>query len=199
VFKKRSKKIFILLGHPDVLSLGASFADFYGKGAVDAGNEVRRLNLGELSFDPVLHSGYKNKQALEPDLLKIQENIKWADHFVVFYPSWWSTMPALLKGMFDRIWLPHFAFHFKPDGFGAGYIWYRLLKGRTARVFVTSDSHPLAARFIFGDTTNEIRKCILWFAGFHARVKKIGPLKFASERRIDKLKNKFKNWGKIAY
>ena len=195
----RMKKIFILLGHPDASALSASFADSYESGAKEAGHEVRRLNLGELSFDPILHKGYKERQELEPDLLKIQENIKWAEHFVVFYPSWWSTMPALLKGMFDRIWMPHFAFHFKPTGFGAGYIWYRLLKGRTARVFVTSDSHPLAARFIFGDTTKEIRKCILWFAGFHARVKKIGPLKFAPSGRIDKWRRKFKNWGRSAY
>ncbi|OHA21130.1 MAG: hypothetical protein A2849_00905 [Candidatus Taylorbacteria bacterium RIFCSPHIGHO2_01_FULL_51_15] len=191
----KTAKIFILLGHPDTNTLSGSFTDAYERGARAGGHEIRRLNLGDLQFDPVLHEGYKNPQPLEPDLLTVQENLKWAEHFVVIYPSWWSTMPAILKGMFDRIWLPGFAFQFKREGFGAGYFWERLLKGKTARVFVTSDSHPLMARFIFGDTTNEIKKCILWFAGFRPRIKKIGPLKFISESRAKRWQQKFERWG----
>ena len=195
----RVKKIFILLGHPDSETLSASFADSYERGAKEAGHEVRRLNLGDLRFDPILHKGYKEIQPLEPDLMRVQANIKWADHFVILYPSWWSTMPAILKGMFDRIWMPHFAFHFKKEGIGAGYIWYRLMKGKTARVFVTSDSHPFLARFIFGDTTNEIKKCILWFAGFRVRIKKVGGLKFISPEHAAHWQHRFEHWGARAY
>ncbi|MBI2476273.1 MAG: NAD(P)H-dependent oxidoreductase [Candidatus Taylorbacteria bacterium] len=195
----RKKKIFILLGHPDKETLSGSFADAYERGAREAGHEVRRTNLGDIAFDPILHHGYKAIQALEPDLLKVQENIRWAEHFVIFYPSWWSTMPAILKGLFDRIWLPNFAFHFKESGIGAGYFWKRLMTGKSARVFVMSDAQPLLARFVFGDTTNEIRKCILWFAGFRVRVKKIGPLKFISETRAAEWRHRFEHWGSGAH
>ncbi|MDO8482616.1 MAG: NAD(P)H-dependent oxidoreductase [bacterium] len=195
----RVKKIFILLGHPDSDTLSGSFADEYEKGAKEAGHEVRRINIGDISFDPILHKGYKEIQQLEPDLLVVQDNIRWSDHFVIFYPSWWSTMPALLKGLFDRIWLPGFSYRFKKEGLGAGYFWTRLMKGKTARVFVMSDSQPLMARFIFGDTTNEIRKCILWFAGFRVGVKKIGPLKFISEERAAHWRHRFEHWGSKAY
>lgn len=195
----KAKKIYILLGHPDSETLSSSFADAYEKGAREAGHEVRRQNLGELKFDPILHKGYKEIQALEPDLIKAQEDIKWADHFVIFYPSWWSTMPALLKGFFDRIWMPHFAYHFKHEGFGKGYLWVKEMRGKTARVFVMSDSHPLIARFMFGDTTNEIKKCILWFAGFSVSVKKIGPLKFISEARASEWQHRFEHWGRKSY
>ena len=194
----KSKKIFILLGHPDKETRCGSFADAYERGARAAGHEVRRTNLGDLSFDPILHMGYKTIQTLEPDLVQAQENIRWADHFVVFYPSWWSTMPAILKGFFDRIWLPGFAFRFKKEGIGAGYFWAKLMKGKTARVYVTSDSDPLMARFIFGDTTNEIRKCLLWFSGFSARIKKVGPLKFASEKKLASWRSRFEKWGSKA-
>jgi len=195
----RAKKIFILVGHPDTDTLSGLFADAYRAGAVKVGHEIRRANVSELVFDPILHKGYKVIQPLEPDLLKVQDNIRWADHVVIIYPSWWSTMPALLKGMFDRIWLPRFAFQFKQKGIGAGYFWSRLLKGKTARVFVISDSHPLMARFIFGDTTNEIKKCILWFAGFRARVTKVGPVKFISERHAEIWRARFTRWGRRAY
>lgn len=192
-------KIFVLVGHPDSQSLSAELATHYVYGAEEADHEVRRTNLGELSFDPILHKAYKEIQALEPDLVKVQEDIKWADHIVIVYPAWWSTMPALLKGMFDRMWLPGFAYQFKKEGLFAGLLWKPLMRGKTARVFVLSDSPPILARVIFGDTTNEIRKGILWFSGFRPRVKKIGPLKFISQRRIEKWKLRFHRWGGKAF
>lgn len=197
-------KILVLVGHPDSQSFNAELADAYAEGAKEREHEVRRVNLGDLKFDPILHRGYKDIQDLEPDLKELQESIKWCQHFVILYPSWWSTMPALLKSLFDRIWLPGFAFHFHKSG----YWWDGLLKGRTARVFVTSDAHPLLARIIFGDTTNEIRKGTLWFAGFKVKVKKIGPLKDTdpgavswecSKKKRSKWIKKMKNWGRKAY
>jgi putative NADPH-quinone reductase len=104
-------------------------------------------------------------------------------------------MPATLKGMFDRIWLPGFAFRF----YQSGLWWDGLLKGRTARVFVTSDAPPIFTRIIFGDTTNEIRKGILWFSGIKPRVKKIGPLKNISEKKKGKWLDRIRKWGSRAY
>ncbi|MEQ1561162.1 MAG: NAD(P)H-dependent oxidoreductase [Nitrospira sp.] len=189
------KKILVLLGHPDTESMCCEFADSYAKGARDAGYEVRRVNLGDMQFDPILHKGYKVIQELEPDLKSLQEDIKWCDHFVIIYPSWWSTMPALLKGLFDRMWIPGFAFKFMPSGYG----WYRLLKGRTARVFVSSDSSPLIARFLFGDNTNEIQDGILWFAGFRTKMKKVGPMKKISPAKRAWWVDKFYHFGQKMY
>ncbi|MFI5205669.1 MAG: NAD(P)H-dependent oxidoreductase [Candidatus Paceibacterales bacterium] len=190
-----SKKILVLLGHPDTKSMCCQFADAYAKGADENGHEVKRVNLGDMRFDPILHKGYKIIQELEPDLQSFQEDIKWCDHFVIIYPSWWSTMPALLKGLFDRIWLPGFAYKFLPSGF----VWRRLLKGRTATVFVTSDAHPILARFMFGDNVNEIRDGILWFAGFRAKIKKCGPMRKISPERRLKWVERFERYGERAY
>src|SRR3989338_3975857 len=195
----KKKKIFVLIGHPSSESLSAELATSYVYGAKEGGYEVRRTNLGELSFDPILHKGYREKQELEPDLLKLQGDIKWADHFVIIYPAWWSTMPALLKGMFDRMWLPKFAYQFYREGPFKDLMWRRLMKGKTARVFVLSDSPPILARLMFGDTTNEIRRGILWFAGFRVRVKKVGPLKFITPRGVEGLRRKFHRWGGRTY
>ncbi len=190
-----SKKIFVLLGHPDSESMCRDFADAYAKGAMESGYEVRRTNLGDMQFDPILHKGYKVIQDLEPDLKKFQEDVRWCDHFVIIYPSWWSTMPALLKGLFDRVWLPGFAFKFYPSGLA----WQRLLKGRTARVFITSDSQPLIARFLQGDNTNEIQDGILWFAGFSTSIRKVGPMKKISPEKRALWTKKFQIFGRGAY
>ena len=195
MFSNKKKKIFILLGHPDNDSFNCTLADEYQMGAEKAGHDVRRINISDMKFDPILHHGYRLIQELEPDLKAFQENMRWCEHFIVFYPSWWSTMPALLKGLFDRVWLPGFAYKFVGE-----FRWEKLLKGRSATMFVTSDTIPLIQRIIFGDTTNELRNGILWFAGFDPiRVKKIGYLKhFGGTGRRERIKRRIYNLGRKA-
>ncbi|MDB5237346.1 MAG: NADPH:quinone reductase [Parcubacteria group bacterium] len=166
-----AKKIFILMGNPDAEgTLSSQIADTYETTAKAAGHEVRRTNLGDLQFDPILHKGYKVIQPLEPDLLKVQEDMKWAEHFVLIYPVWWSAMPALLKGFIDRAWIPGFAFHFHKDGMG----WDKLLAGRTARLIILSKSWPVMIMALFGDYTNEIARAILGFSGYKVHLTEVG-------------------------
>jgi putative NADPH-quinone reductase len=169
------KKILVLLGHPDKETFNGSLADAYEGAARLAGHEVRRKNIGDLHFDPMLHKGYKVIQELEPDLKELQEDFRWAEHVVIVYPLWWSSMPALMKGLFDRIWLPAFAFRFikAPDG-KSTMGWNKLLAGRTCRVIVTLKNFPLVERFMFGDYTAELVHAILRFAGFKVRLTEVG-------------------------
>jgi NAD(P)H dehydrogenase (quinone) len=194
MFGSKKQKIFILLGHPDNDSFNCTLADEYQRGAEEAGHDVRRMNLCDMSFDPVLHHGYRSIQELEPDLKAFQENVNWCGHFVIFYPTWWSAMPALLKGIFDRAWLPGFAYKFTGD-----FTWKKLQKGKTARVVVTSDNIPFAQYILFGNTTNEISRAILGFAGFSVRVKRFGYLKhFGSTGRRERIKRKVYSLGRQA-
>ena len=97
----------------------------------------------------------------------MQENIRWADHVVILYPNWWVSMPAVLKGLFDRIWLPDFAFHF--DKATCDVV--ELLTGKTARVIVVDGAHsPFMTRLKYGDYTNEIARGILGFSGMKVHV-----------------------------
>ncbi len=187
-----NKKIFILHGDPNPASLTGMLATEYEMSAKQAGFEVRRTNLGQINFDPTLHKGYREIQPLEPDLKKIQEDMKWADHIVFFYSVWWDNMPSLMKGMFDRMWIPGFAFHFRKRHMG----WIRELKGRTARIIMTSGSYPMLIHVLYGDPSRTLRRSILWFAGITPiRVNWFGPANNAPVSRVDRWKAKCRHLG----
>lgn len=92
------KRILMVYGTPKTISLCHALAEAYTQGARSEGHVVRVLKLGELDFDPVLHSGYEQSQTLEHDLLEAQRQIHWAEHLVFVYPVWWGGLPALLTG-----------------------------------------------------------------------------------------------------
>ena len=173
------KKIYILLGHPDKETFSGALADVYEKGAKGKGHEVRRANIGDLEFDPILHKGYKEIQELEPDLVRVQEDISWADHIVIVYPNWWITMPAILKGLFDRMFLPGFAFRFNKETKKID----RLLRGKSARVIIVSGTYrPFVIRMKFGNYSNEISRGILGFGGVApVRITTFGPSEHCSD------------------
>ncbi len=174
------KKILVFLGHPTSDSFSGKIAETYAESAREAGYEVERVNVGSLAFDPVLHRGYKEIQQLEPDLLMMQEKILWADHIVFVYPNWWCSMPALMKGMFDRMWLPGFAFNFDEKS----KMLTQHLRGKTARVIIVIGTNsPFMTWWKFGDYTNEIAHAILGFAGIKTVVTPFGPSERVDEKR----------------
>ena len=184
----RAKKIFILLGHPDAVGMCNAIADTYEVGARAAGHVVERLNIGQMQFDPILHQGYRAIQPMEADLVRFQELIKWADHVVIVHPVWWVGMPALLKGLFDRAWLPGSAFRYMRMRSGARSVfWHRLYRGKTARIIITSGTAPALVRLLPGNVNAQLKWGILWFAGFSTRTTWFGP----AEDPSDELKTRW--------
>lgn len=155
-------KIYILLTHPDKNSLNGALADAYEQSALEKGHEVRRQNLGDMRFDPILWHGYKTIQELEPDLKTAQENILWCEHWVIFYPIWWGSVPAIFKGFLDRTLYSGFAYKYhKTDP-----LWDKLLKGRSAHIFTTSDAPWWWIYFAYRNSDlNMVKRAVLQFCG----------------------------------
>jgi NAD(P)H dehydrogenase (quinone) len=169
------KHILVVLGHPDGASLCAALARAYADHARAAGAEVREIRLGGLRFDPVLWHGYARIQELEPDLVAAQESVQWAEHLVFVYPNWWGAMPALMKGFFDRAFLPGFAFRYRKDS----PFWDKLLTGRSAELLVTMDTPSWYYRWIYRRPGhNEMKRTILGFCG----IKPVRATEFAVVR-----------------
>ncbi len=174
-----SKRILVILGHPSSNSFCGALAERYAQSALRAGHEVRQLWLGNMNFDPVLREGYQQVQPLEADLRRAQADILWAEHLTLVYPIWWGGVPALLKGFFDRVFLPGFAFKYRegkafPD---------KLLRGRSAHLLVTMDTPPWYYRWIYRmPGLHQIRKTTLAFCGIEPRrTLTFGPILGASD------------------
>ena len=90
----KMKKVLIINGHPDSESFCFGLHESYKKGSLQAGNEVKEIILANMAFNPILMHGYRKRTDLEPDLLEAWEKIKWAEHIVWIYPTWWASPPG---------------------------------------------------------------------------------------------------------
>jgi len=176
------KKILVINGHPVRNSFCSALAERYQTGANDAGSKCRLANLSDLRFDLNLQQG--KAQELEPDLLKMQASISWADHLVFVYPWWWGSYPALLKGFIDRTFQSDFAFRYRKDS----PLWDKLLEPKTARLVVTMDSPRLYYWLKYrGSGQNSMKTSILEFCGVDpVAVTLIGPVRFSTLKKREK-------------
>lgn len=175
------KRILMILGTPKSDSFCHALAEAYCQGARGEGHVVRQLKLGEIHFDPILRDGFSQGQALEPALLEAQRQIHWAEHLVFVYPVWWGGVPALLKGFFDRVFLPGFAFKYR----NRSQLWDKLLSGRTADLLVTLDTPPWYFRWIYGAPAHrQMTRTILGFSGIKTRrLAEFAPVRPSTEEQ----------------
>ena len=126
----------VIDGHPDPHSLTAALAQRYAAGHGDA----RVLALRDLDFDPHLRFGYRKRMMLEPDLEDAKRALREAQTVVVTTPLWWGSVPAVLKGFFDRALLPQQEYRYTKLGLPEG-----LLAARRGRLLLLADTPWFAA------------------------------------------------------
>jgi putative NADPH-quinone reductase len=159
------KRILLIDGHPD--SRAARFdhvvSDAYCAGAREGGHEVRKLLVSELEF-PLLRTNEDFQSASPPEAIrKCQESVAWAEHIVIVFPLWLGSMPALLKGFFEQVLRPGFAF-------GAAErrgLPKKLLAGRSVRIIVSMGMPAIFYRWYYrAHSLKSLERNILAFCGF---------------------------------
>ncbi|MEO1058881.1 MAG: NAD(P)H-dependent oxidoreductase [Actinomycetota bacterium] len=102
----------VVLAHPRRDSYTAALAHR----AVDAlGPSSRLLDLYRSGFDPTMdreeHRRYLDGQPpTDPIAAEHARLLASVEHVVFVYPTWWGTVPAMLKGWLDRVLAPEVAF-----------------------------------------------------------------------------------------
>jgi len=143
------------------------------------------LSLYELSFNPVFNGTYSAND-LEPDLQNAQAKIKSAAHITLVFPTWWWSVPALLKGFLDRTLTPGFAFSYKSS---TSQIQQKLLKGKTATIITTMDSPKWFAKYLMGNVLkHQIAKGVFGFCGIKVtRIIVLDRIKFRESSEKQKM------------
>jgi putative NADPH-quinone reductase len=141
------RRILIVNGHPDPRPQRycAALADAYAAGALEAGHEVRRIDVGALEFPLIRSADAFVAPTPPPDIAKAQASVIWAEHLVLVHPLWLGAAPALLKGFLEQVFRYGFALDDKAKGLDIG-----LLGGRSARVIVTMGMPAPVYRLVFG-------------------------------------------------
>jgi len=172
-------KILVINGHPDPQSFCSALSDAYRQGA-SSHAQIRAIDLSKITFDSNLKYGYRKRTELEEDLIEAQELIRWADHLVFVYPTWWGGMPAILKGFIDRVFLPGFAFKIRENS----YVVDKLLSGKSAHLIVTTDTPPWYNKLAYKNAEyNVMKRNILKFCGITpVRVTELGPIRGSSAK-----------------
>ncbi|MFK4762515.1 NAD(P)H-dependent oxidoreductase [Microbacterium sp. ZW T5_45] len=167
----------VIDGHPFAESLTTSIAQRYA----DAHGDARVLALRDLDFDPHLRFGYHRRMILEPDLVDAKAALAEADTVVVVTPLWWGSVPALLKGFFDRALLPQQEYRYSPRGLPIG-----LLPARRGRLLLLADTPWYAAPFTGLPAQAQVARNTLRFCGVRSvSTHRMLGVKTASPERIE--------------
>lgn len=161
-------KILVVFCHPVRDSFAGAILDRCIADLGCAGHEVTVKDLYAEGFNPVMSADERrayedppaNQQQVAGEIAALRE----ARGLLLIYPTWWYGLPAMLKGWFERAWLPGVAFNLDPQRgisthglqaidrlmvvttFGAPRWFNRLWMGDPGRKVVLRGFRPLLAR-----------------------------------------------------
>jgi NAD(P)H dehydrogenase (quinone) len=112
-------KVLVIYAHPVETSFQAAVHAKVLEGLAAAGHEVDNCDLYAEGFNPVMsrqerldyHKVGPNRAPVE----RYVERLLSAEGLVLVYPVWNFGFPAMLKGFFDRVFLPGISFKLR-DG-----------------------------------------------------------------------------------
>jgi NAD(P)H dehydrogenase (quinone) len=113
-------RVLVIYCHPVAESFASAVHAAVVRALAEAGHAVTDVDLYGEKFDPVMsrqeRQDYLNTAHNERLVKRYDDQLVDAEALVLVYPAWWYGMPAMLKGYFDRVWLPGVAFDVLPDG-----------------------------------------------------------------------------------
>ncbi len=107
-------RVLVVYCHPVETSFHAALHKEVLRNLRAAGHEVDDCDLYAEGFDPVLSReerlGYHDVPTNQLPLKPYIERLQWAEGIVFCFPTWCFGLPAMLKGYFDRLFMPGVAF-----------------------------------------------------------------------------------------
>lgn len=145
-----ARRVLVIFGGGRAEGLGRELVDGVLRTLRDAGATVRVHDLLADGFDPVLRLTENQAHACacspteDPLVARYQDDVRWAERFLVVHPVWWFAPPAILKGWIDRILVDGIALE-QHEGASPS----PLLEGRRALVVQTFNTSRAIDRVAF--------------------------------------------------
>lgn len=109
----------VVVAHPDPTSLSHQVANAVAAAAAHRGT-VEIADLAWEGFDPRWtardRAAYQGSGSMPADVVAEHQRLNRATDLVVVFPVYWWSMPALLKGWIDRVFVNGWAFGYTPTG-----------------------------------------------------------------------------------
>jgi putative NADPH-quinone reductase len=157
---------------------------------------VRTIAVALLEF-PLLRTR-EDFQDHEPPvpIRDCQRDLAWADHWLILYPLWLGSMPAVLKGFFEQVLRPGFAF----DAAVKRRLPRKLLRGKSARIVVTMGMPAFFYRWYFrAHSLKSLERNILAFCGIHpVQASTVGMVEGLSEEKRTRWLSRMEALGRAA-
>ena len=110
-------RALVVVAHPRADSYTRAVADAAVDGLRAGGHAVEVIDLYAEGFRPAMSLEERRAYATDEPLVEEQtrahaELVRWCDAMVFVYPTWWSGLPAILKGWLERVLVVGVAFRF---------------------------------------------------------------------------------------
>ena len=107
----------VILAHPNPDSFAHELARRAEQGLGAAGHHVVTVDLAAIGFRAAMsaeeRTAYHGESpVLDPQVQDQIDLVRAVDVLVFVYPTWWSGLPALLKGWLERVMVPGVGFRF---------------------------------------------------------------------------------------
>ncbi|OWT79898.1 MULTISPECIES: NAD(P)H-dependent oxidoreductase [unclassified Achromobacter] len=199
--------VLIVYAHPEPRSLNGALKDFAVQHLRAQGHTVQVSDLYAMNwkatldgadrldrdsaarFDASLDSRHAYENGTQSaDIAAEQDKLRWADAVLFQFPLWWFSMPAIMKGWFERVYAYGFGYGVGEhsdrrwgDRYGEG-----MLAGKRAMLVVTTGgwaSHygPRGINGPLDDLLFPIQHGMLFYPGFEV----LPPFAIYRSSRVD--------------
>lgn len=166
-------RVHVVHAHPVETSFNRALFNAVIEELTSKGHEVDALNLYDERFDAVLSreerlNYHEVPGNLTPAVKPYVDRLRAAEAFIFVHPVWNYGYPAILKGYFDRIFLPGVAFVLEGGGDRGNLV--PNLKNIKKAAFITTYGGNRLRTMIMGDPPRRIARRWGW-ATFRTRPK----------------------------
>jgi len=114
-------RVLLVLAHPNNDSFNHVVAERAVTALTRAGHEAQLLDLYALNVRAAMSAQeriayHSDQPVLDPLIAEHVALVRRAEALVFIYPTWWSSLPAILKGWLERVMVPGVAFVFDDAG-----------------------------------------------------------------------------------